>query len=201
MATRFQSQADSKGQGTTGAVKGVKGLTTKHALGALERLLDADPSQVGVMPIDWKEWRRAYGAFAKTPYLSLLVRAEEQSKHGETLDTSPVGALLDAPPEALPERLNTYLAQVLASILKVPANTLDQETPIGQMGFDSLMAVELKTQIEVEVGVSLPMARLIQGPSLKTLSHWLLESFGSRVAATETGAKKEASNTYEEGEF
>ena len=43
------------------------------------------------------------------------------------------------------------------------------------MGFDSLMSIELKNQIETDLGVSIAMARLIQGPTLLELADWVLQ--------------------------
>jgi hypothetical protein len=46
------------------------------------------------------------------------------------------------------------------------------------LGMDSLMAVELKNRLEAELGVTLPLIRLIQGPSVSELATWLAEQLG-----------------------
>ncbi len=37
------------------------------------------------------------------------------------------------------------------------------------------MSIELKNQIEIDLGVSVAMARLIQGPTLLELTDWVMQ--------------------------
>jgi acyl transferase domain-containing protein len=73
------------------------------------------------------------------------------------------------------ETVGNYLAEVIAHILKVPLASVDRGTPIVSLGFDSLMSLELKNQIETDLGVSVAMARLIQGPTILELSDFVVE--------------------------
>jgi acyl carrier protein len=50
------------------------------------------------------------------------------------------------------------------------------------MGFDSLMSIELKNQIEIDLGVTIAMAKLIQGPTLIEVTDWVTE----QLSAVET---------------
>ena len=68
-----------------------------------------------------------------------------------------------------------YLAKQMSRILKVSLASVEYETPISNMGFDSLMSIELKNQIETDLGVSVAMARLIQGPTLLELTDWVMQ--------------------------
>ena len=43
------------------------------------------------------------------------------------------------------------------------------------LGFDSLMAVELRTRVEADLGITLPLVDLLQGPSVAQLGGRLLE--------------------------
>jgi hypothetical protein len=43
------------------------------------------------------------------------------------------------------------------------------------LGFDSLMAVELRNRVEADLEISLPLVDLLQGPSVAQLSGKLLE--------------------------
>ena len=41
--------------------------------------------------------------------------------------------------------------------------------PLTKLGIDSLMAVELKNRVEVDLGLTIPVTALLQGPSLAQL--------------------------------
>ena len=73
MAIRFQAREEFKRQARTGINTGVGVLPTRRALEALERVLEDDAVQAGVMPIDWEAWQRSYANVAVAPYLSLLI--------------------------------------------------------------------------------------------------------------------------------
>jgi hypothetical protein len=44
------------------------------------------------------------------------------------------------------------------------------------MGIDSLMAVELKSKVEREIGIAIPLLQLVKGPSLSELARALIAS-------------------------
>ncbi len=50
------------------------------------------------------------------------------------------------------------------------------------MGLDSLMAIELKNTIESTLGLSLPLASLLRGPTLEELAESLLTAQPTNVA-------------------
>ena len=194
MATRFQAHNESKRAGRVGAAKGVKGLTTQRALEAMERLLNAAPPQIGVMPIDWEEWQRSYGDLAATPYLSLLVpvansgapatdasqragepahtdvpRAAESSDGEEELtQTSLRKSLLAMPAKERLNALSLRLSKEAAMVLRV--KSLDPEAGLTEQGMDSLMAMELRNRLRLRLGIDLPVRALFEAPTVAGLA-------------------------------
>ena len=67
------------------------------------------------------------------------------------------------------------------------------------MGFDSLMSIELKNQIETDLGVSVAMARLIQGPTLLELADWVMHLLAAPQLADATAAVVSSVSEFEEG--
>jgi phthiocerol/phenolphthiocerol synthesis type-I polyketide synthase C len=63
---------------------------------------------------------------------------------------------------------------------------LDIQSPLTNFGVDSLMAAELRTQIERDIGVVVPVVELLDGPSVAGLADWL--------AATLSGAAQRKPN-------
>jgi aryl carrier-like protein len=174
-------------------------LPTRRALEALERLLEEGAVQAGVMPTDWASWHRAYGSLAAAPYLSLLISGIDSGTPSQTADGVTRERILGARSETRAAIVESYLAKQTARILKVPLASVDRETPILQMGFDSLMSIELKNKIETDLGVSIGMARLIQGPTLVELTDWVMHLLVAAQSAIATTADSSSVGEFEEG--
>ena len=88
--------------------------------------------------------------------------------------------------------LRAYLSEQVSRVLGFSASRLDVEQPISNLGLDSLMAVELKNRIAVDLGVNVPMVKFLQGPSVDTgggadprsIHGGAFRLFGSPVAPT-----------------
>jgi amino acid adenylation domain-containing protein len=65
-------------------------------------------------------------------------------------------------------RTNDLLCDIAAQALGVPF--VDPDRPLTELGLDSLSAVELKGGIEAALGVSVPLADLLEGASLRSLN-------------------------------
>jgi amino acid adenylation domain-containing protein len=83
-------------------------------------------------------------------------------------------ALLAIEPESRHLRLESYLQEQVAKVLKIVPSQLHLEHPLSSLGFDSLMAIELKNGIETSLGVVLPMTRFLQGDSIAQITRELL---------------------------
>ncbi len=66
--------------------------------------------------------------------------------------------------------LREYFADELCRIMGIERSQLDLEQPLNEIGMDSLLAMELKTNLELRLAFSLPMAAFLQRPSVATLA-------------------------------
>jgi len=199
MATRFQEIEQSRRHGRTGPTKGAGTLSSQQALEALERLLEEDAVQVGVMPMDWAAWEQSYGGLARTPYFSLLTSGDETALPENGANEASRDSFLAAETEERGESLSSYLAKEIARILKVPLALVDREKPISNLGLDSLMSIELKRQLEFDLGVNIEMSRLLQGPTPLELRDWVLDSLTSVQTAETAFLVKPSTDEFEEG--
>jgi acyl carrier protein len=62
----------------------------------------------------------------------------------------------------------------------------DPAQPLSELGFDSLMAVELKTQVETRLGAVLPAAIFLEGPSIVVLAEHVTERLAATAATTQS---------------
>ena len=79
-------------------------------------------------------------------------------------------------------RLEAYLREQAAGKLGLAPAQLDVESPLHQLGVDSLVAVELRAQIERDLGIVVPVVRLLDGPSVTGLAGWLVERLSPAAA-------------------
>ena len=156
------------GNGTL--LRGASTISTARGLAALGQLLEADNPQAAVMPVEWQELSRAYPAFAADPFLTAMVEEIGRKDNHPAATTGPtIAALVATPAQERPEALRAYLQAEVARLLGFATERLDAKMPLSSLGFDSLMAVQLKNRIESDLGATVPMIQFLDGPSVEQL--------------------------------
>jgi acyl carrier protein len=89
-------------------------------------------------------------------------------------DRSPRAILRSVSPAERPLLLERYLTRELADALGAEIGQLSADEPLHTLGLDSFMIVRLATRLERELGVEVPLGRLMQGPSVAELTAELL---------------------------
>ncbi len=84
------------------------------------------------------------------------------------------GALLALEPAERAAILEAWLRQRAAEAIGTRAVLLDPGQPLTGMGLDSLAAIELKGGVETALGVSVPLADLLEGAGTRLLAERLL---------------------------
>ena len=92
---------------------------------------------------------------------------------------------------------------MIAAVLGADGATIDADTPLTNLGLDSLMAFELKVKIEGELGVALALDRLAAGDSLHQLAALLVAQFeqGASDQTTEQARPSPAIALEDDREF
>jgi len=75
------------------------------------------------------------------------------------------------------ELICAYLRQTVCAILGFEETELDAERSFIELGIDSLMAVELKNKVMRELGIEVPVIRLMEGATVHQLSDYISEAF------------------------
>ena len=81
--------------------------------------------------------------------------------------------LLAATPAERAGLLESLLRDKIARVLGTSPARLEADTVLLSLGFDSLMAVELRNWIESELRVNVPIMELMRSPSLARLTEFL----------------------------
>ena len=78
-----------------------------------------------------------------------------------------------AAPDERQRLLESYLRDLTAGKLGLAPSSLDVQSPLNHLGVDSLITLELRIQIDRDLGIVVPVTRLLDGPSVSSLSGWL----------------------------
>jgi natural product biosynthesis luciferase-like monooxygenase protein len=81
------------------------------------------------------------------------------------------------------DALESWLVSQIATRSGVNSSEIDVNQPIDAYGMDSLMAIDLMHAIETGLGVTLPMVRILESPSIGQLVNQALEKMGAPARA------------------
>ncbi|HKV32965.1 MAG TPA: KR domain-containing protein, partial [Pyrinomonadaceae bacterium] len=164
------------------AQRGFRSIAPAEGIEALSQLFTHDRGQasvqVGVIPIDWKLVRKFSPEVAALPLFSRVAFIEDEHPQASSQQGAPGLSrelVLAAEPSARAELLVDYLRAIASRILGLRQTALDSHRPLNAMGLDSLMAIELKNAIQTNLGIALPVAVLVSGPSITELVAQMLE--------------------------
>ena len=99
--------------------------------------------------------------------------------------------LLDLPAEQRMKVLVHYLCNTIAGIIGTPAESIEPDKGLAELGFDSLMGLELKNRLKLDLESIVSMAMLLDNPSVQELAAIVLETLvqletekGAQIAQT-----------------
>ena len=160
------------------AALGVGAVTPSQGLVALERLLEEDRIQTAVVPIDWHRYVEKSGHAGLPAFLADVVgTTTDTPTHASTARTENLREQLAAAPPARRRPLvATFVRERALRALGVnPSKAVDPRTPLGEMGLDSLLSVELRNTLSSAIGQPLPATLLFDYPTIDALTDFLLK--------------------------
>jgi NADPH:quinone reductase-like Zn-dependent oxidoreductase/acyl carrier protein len=168
------------------ALRGLEGLSTEEGLAALERLLGSGEAHAGVMRLDLRRWRQSYPQIADWPLLSEL-DAQSAAEGAASKESSARAAILEAPgPAARRAALEAHLRREIGRVLRLSPDSIGATTSFGTLGFDSLMALELRNRLEASLGCRLAATLVWAHPTLTALVDHIAQKLGVSVEAEVT---------------
>ncbi|MFJ6631349.1 SDR family NAD(P)-dependent oxidoreductase [Streptomyces sp. NPDC091376] len=169
--------------GETGAAvhfaeRGYRTIPTQKGLQALNTLLVHGRTRTGVIPGDPDTW--ILPAVRRSSLFSLLADDGPAVTAAEGT-ASDVRAMLRSVPAGLARRaaLEGYIAGHLRAVLRLgESSTLDPETTLKSLGFDSLLSLELRTRLETGLDIRIAPKFIHEHPTLAALAAGLADSMG-----------------------
>ncbi len=150
------------------AQQGILPFTPDQGVQLLERILATSAVQVAAVDIDWDRLTHR----VTLPFLEGLT-AEAKGHNGAPIAEA-AGELRRRLQSLTPDECHTAVATLLqeqlSHVLRTPVHSLGLRQPLSELGIDSLMTVELVNRIEAQVGLTLPMAILLENPNIADLT-------------------------------
>lgn len=159
--------------------RGIGSLTHARVIEALGFLLARRRSQVAVIRVDWRRYVNARPAMNGITPAKSLPRAQvdlASRDNASARRTFPArDRVMSAEPSQRKRMVESMLVEYAAGALGLCASRLDANQPLSRLGFDSLMAIELRNRLEIDLGVAVPVVRFLDGVSLEAIAGKLLE--------------------------
>ncbi|QWN38782.1 SDR family NAD(P)-dependent oxidoreductase [Cobetia sp. 4B] len=162
-------------------------LMADHALACLGEMISADQQaqalglpgrSLGVLELDWGALAR-FLPTAATPRFEEIARRAGEDDNSQAQQDDIAAALAGLSGEALQTAIVEILKGELSKILLIDASAIDVNKSVYDMGFDSLMGVELMTAVEARLGISIPVMMISEAATLWRLAERLMHKMGN----------------------
>ncbi|QNP67846.1 type I polyketide synthase [Streptomyces genisteinicus] len=177
--------------------RGLHAMEPRLALAALDQALDADETCLTVADIDWARFTPGYTAARARPLIMDIPEAEAAlAAPGAAADEpGEVDALRDAllalnGPQRTQHLLELVSGHAAAALGYADSARIEAGRAFRDLGFDSLMAVDMRNRLQTATGRKLPPTLVFDHPTPADLAdHLLAEVLGEEAAAESTAAR------------
>ncbi|MFF2223319.1 amino acid adenylation domain-containing protein [Streptomyces globisporus] len=165
--------------------RGMSSLSPDTGMAVLERVIGQDHAQLVVATVvDWPVFLAWYPS--PPPLVADLAAAAvpptETTSGNGFLDT-----FRTAGEEARRALVAERFAALAATVLRTGADRIDPATGLGELGLDSLLAMELRARIHAELGVALPVVALLSGTPAGELADRLHDGLAALASEEDPG--------------
>ncbi len=156
---------------------GLKTIDFETGLQLFENLAVSSSPHIVVLPGNAEEWTRYCGAIRTSPLFSTFFGNSDEKTQTHSImpvqEAGEIQSLQSHPFEQRIEIIEQYLQSTLSVILQVETEHLNSHISILALGLDSLMAIELKNKLEKNLGITIPIAKFLEGPSIRESAKWI----------------------------
>jgi acyl carrier protein len=192
VSERDQARWTEQGYGMVGIEQGLQ---------VLERLALKPPRpQIAVLPFDWARVFRQFPDRSEPRLLAELADRYARPSAAPTRQRRLMDEIEAAAPKSRRGLVAGFIREQALRVLGLDASAaIDPRQPLGELGLDSLMAVELRNVLSRAVERTLPATVLFKYPTIEALADYVLESAqidapppATPASAGEEGASGEA---------
>jgi acyl carrier protein len=172
---------------------GAGSIDRENGFQILEQILDAKPTHVAVMPMNWKAYRDNFKTGEWPRFLDLIpvegdsVPAIVQKGRSTEIEWNRL------PATERRNRIRTEVQNLVRHVMNLSAaDALDDRQPLSDIGLDSLTTLELSRSLSVLTGLTVNAADLFRYPSISVLVGWLDEQLGTTQKIVESPAASQS---------
>lgn len=169
------------------ADKGIPAIPVPLALSILEYALKLDQSQLIAATIDWRKFSKQFRAGSVPSMLKTLVDLGTASALGaaQALDGI-LDKLKSTPVSEHHAIVLSHVRRTLATTLRLPsAETVGVNQPLGELGLDSLMAVEVRNLLTSAFRCELSSTLIFDYPTANALTSYLIQTISPKQPASD----------------
>ena len=184
--------AASAARGGRLALHGVASLSPAEGVDALGRVMQDGAPHVAVLPLDVRQCFQSYPMLAESPLFEVLARNASDRPAAAAADAPLRRTLAGLPAEERQGALEHHLREQAARVLGLAPARIAPHEPLGNLGFDSLMTLELRNRIEASLGLKLSATVVWNYPTITALAEYLARKLDLAPAAAAARPAPEA---------
>ena len=157
------------------ADSGVMPIPPEQGIAALERLMADGGAQAAIIPMDWTRFLAAERPPAERRFFAELGAAPVAQSTPQAADDSKSlrAGLEAASPAARRKWIEAAVRDAIIGVLGLgPEIELDPLQAFSDLGFDSLMSIELRNRLQTSMGRPLPATLAFDFPSLAAMADY-----------------------------
>ena len=155
--------------------RGFASMKPQDALTILGNLLRRKTSQVGVMSFNARKWSQFYPTLSRSSLFASLLQEDTIMPAQPDCSHQMLENLLSMNAGQRIQAAGKYLSEQIAKVIGLTAAKIDGRQQLSRLGIDSLMSVELKNRIALDLHVVIPVALFLQGITLEQLTSHVLQ--------------------------
>ncbi len=170
---------------------GGRPLSSAQALDALEAAITSGTERVAVADLHWNQVRTSLVLASSPQYAALDASGPSSTERGaRAMDARE--SLRDLDGAAALTFLEGLIVQETAQILRLPPERIDPHRKLGDLGFDSLMGMELALALEERLDLKIPATLTGEEPDVHHLARRLWRTLQADRDSAESGSRAPA---------
>lgn len=155
-------------------------ISTQQGLAALGRAMEQDRPNVTVVAVDWSVVAdRNYESGIPAMVRELVENAhnggsEEARSEGRSGDQFLLAVIAEQDMEARKALIVEGIKDVVSKVMGINRDKLSPDQSLNTMGLDSMLAMEMRSRLEKDTGVSFTVVELLSGPSIAQFAETML---------------------------
>jgi acyl transferase domain-containing protein len=155
---------------------GIQSIAPEEGLQILGRLLRGCPPQVGIVPMDVRLWAETVPNASGSRLASRLMSRPRDGAERREGDPEFLRLLAQAEGTERRRKLEDFILQQAAHVLRLRLEQIPRERPLGELGMDSVMGLELRNRLVGALGLVIPVTVLWTYPTIHSLAGYLADA-------------------------